>query len=489
MTLVSLFGRKPESRGGKPSITQQRATLPPAANFAAGEAAPPHATALELDEDLFLPHATRLGAENEAVRNLLMDAEHKIGELETVKRSIAKLVDPVHTTLRGYEEAKSEKLVLQNALNTARDVCNKLRDNLGAVEKRAAAFKTECARLQEIGSTAQQKVALLERSRIEQLAELSAHRAQITELQRLTQQQTAELQLTRDENRKLGDRAAAADQRAVQLEGETRAAQQQARQVNQERAAVQASLDKALAEMTQTARRQSDGEKALAATQARLKAAEANLAELQGERARLAAALDEATHQHRDKMHQLATRLEAVQARSGLSDNLLEEARQALLARAEQVHTFERRLADTVTAHDATAEKLSQAAATLAERDRQIRDLEQARLALSERAQQLVEAASARESAYGEAQQKISEQNGLIEVQQQQLSAARSSNDIQIENLNAQLHRERLDRTMAEGALEAARKDVARLLQEISALRGRPLSKGGETPAALQKAA
>ena len=114
---------------------------------------------IELDNELFFPIATQLGQENEAVRNLLMDAEHKIGELESIKVSIAKLVDPVCNTLRGYEETQSEKLILQRALNSTREVCNKLRDDLSATEKKATKFKIECTRLTEIAALAKQTIA------------------------------------------------------------------------------------------------------------------------------------------------------------------------------------------------------------------------------------------------------------------------------------------------------------------------------------------
>jgi len=476
--LVALLGRKPEPGNGKPLTAQQPATAPAPANTAPKEAD------MELDDELFFPIATQLGQENEAVRNLLMDAEHKIGELETIKLSIAKLVDPVCNTLRDYEETKSEKLILQRALNSTRDACNELRDDLGAAEKKAAAFKAECIRLQEIVATAQQSVAALERSKTEQLAELSAYRSHIAELQRHAQQQASDLQLTCDENRRLGERVATADQRTVQLEGQAQTAQQKAMQANQERAAMQASLDKTLGELAQTARRLSDADKALASTQARLKAMETNLAEVQAERSRLAAALDEANHQHRDKMNLLNSRFETVQARAILTENVLEEARQALMARANEIHTFERRVIEASTAHDVVAEKLSRTEAVLAERELQIKDLEQARMVLTEQVHKLIQAATAREGAYDGAQQTIKEQKDLVEMLEVQLNAARSSNEMQFEHLNAQLQREQLDRSMAEGALEAGRKDVARLLHEIGALRGQSLAEGAtEAPA------
>jgi hypothetical protein len=130
-TLVSLLGRKPVSGTGKPATAPQPTPAP--------AAAVPAKPDIELDHELFSPIATQLGQENEVVRNLLLDAEHKIGELEIIKRSIGKLVDPVSKTLRAYEEAKSEKLSLQGTLNTTRLAYNKLRDEFDAAEKKTRA--------------------------------------------------------------------------------------------------------------------------------------------------------------------------------------------------------------------------------------------------------------------------------------------------------------------------------------------------------------
>ena len=55
-----------------------------------------------------------------------------------------------------------------------------------------------------------------------------------------------------------------------------------------------------------------------------------------------------------------------------------------------------------------------------------------------------------------------------------QIRAARETTELQIEELKAQLQREQLDRSMAEGALEAGRKDIARLLRELSSMQYRP---------------
>jgi chromosome segregation ATPase len=482
--LVTFLGRKSAAAAGKPSA----APLPQAAAEAAAEKPD-----IELDNELFSPIATQLGQENEAVRNLLLDAEHKIGELEIIKRSIGKLVDPVSKTLRAYEEAKSEKLSLQGTLSATRLAYNRLRDDFDAAAKKSRVFEAECTRLRDIVTVAQQSVAALERTKAEQIVELTARRTHIAELQRHAQQQGSDLQLTREENRRLGERAAIADKRMVQLEGQAQAAQQKAMQAEQERAAVQASLDKALAELAQIARRLSDTDKTLGLTQSRLKVAETGLAEAQAERARLSTALDEANHKHLDEINVQTSRFEALQARSSLNEHLLEEARQTLMARADEIRTFERRVMDSSTVHDVAGEKLSQVEAALAERELQVRNLEEARTALTEQNRMLADAATARESACNDAQGRIKDQSELMQVLEGQLKAVRDAHEMQIQQLSAQLQREQLERSMAEGALESGRKDIARLMREVAALQYRPVpATAGETaapPSRLRSAA
>ena len=278
--LVTFLGRKPVSATGKPSTAPRRPLRRPPRPAA-------EKPDIELDHELFSPIATQLGQENEAVRNLLLDAEHKIGELEIIKRSIGSLVDPVSKTLRAYEEAKSEKLSLQGTLNTTRAGLQQAARRTRRRREKGARLRSRIVRLRDVVAVAQQSVAALERTKAEQLAELTARRTHIAELQRHAQQQGSDLELAREENRRLGERIATADKRMVQLEGQAQAAQQKAMQADQERAAVQASLDKALAELAQIARRLSETDKTLAATQNRLKVVEASLAETQAERTRL----------------------------------------------------------------------------------------------------------------------------------------------------------------------------------------------------------
>ena len=135
---------------------------------------------------------------------------------------------------------------------------------------------------------------------------------------------------------------------------------------------------------------------------------------------------------------------------------------------------FQTRVIEASTLHDNHGEKIAQLAAALDEREAQIREFEQSHAALHDHNQMLRHAVAARDGTQDSAHLKIQEQADMIELLEKQLQAARSANEMQLDQLNAQLQREQLERSMAEGALESGRKDIARLLREISSMQHRP---------------
>lgn len=452
--------------GRKPSLVAEQPAAPVEQDN--GQRGGRDESLFELDQDLFLPSATQLGEENEAVRSLLADAECRINELDAVKDAIGKLVDPVSKTLRAFEEAKAERLGLQTILNSTRIAYGKLRNELTAVEKKAAVYESECARLQDDLIMARQYVGALEAAKAEQAADMMVRCAEITDLQRRAQQDAAELQSTREENRRFSERMVAADKRMVQLEAEIDTARQKLTLAERERAVVQAALDENLDESGRISRRLVELENALTATHARLRQMEGNLAEADAERTRLAATLNESNERHQNETNTQRMRFEALQSRAAVIDKLLDEARQALIARAEEIRAFDRRLVDATLARNAVEGKLGQIEGALDERESQLRDVEHARATLAERNELLTKAVTTRENAYNRAQEKIATLEDRIVMLEAELKGSRETAELQIEELNAKLQREKLERTMAEGALEAGRKDVARLLRELA---------------------
>jgi crescentin len=438
---------------------------------------------IELDNELFLPMATQVGEDNETIRNLLIDVEHKVGELDSIRSSFGKLLDPVGKALRALEEAKSEKIGLQGALNNIRITNNKLRGDLDVTEKKVAVLDSECSRLRETLTVAQQKMSSVETTRVEQTNELTTRRAQVADLQRRLQQQGAELQVARDEYRRLSERVTQGDKRAVQLESESESLRQKFLVTDKERTTLKSSLEKAYTELSQVSQRLLDTDKALASTQNRVQKAELALSETQAERHRIAGTLDDISQKHQNEISSYRTNHETLQARCTLTEKLLDEARQSLMERAEEVRTFDRRLADSTRMHGVIGEKLGLIEGALAERNARIKELDQARAGLAEQNDLLTKAVSTRENAYNRAQEHILSLEERIQLLESEAKAIRQTNETEIEMLNAKLQREQIARTMAEGAVEAGRKDISRLLQEVATAQYSPVSQNSVTEA------
>ena len=144
-------------------------------NFFSGKPSAPAAdntNDVELDNELYLTIARHLSKENDSIRDLLVDAEQKLTELDTIKRAIAQQVDPVSKTLRALDETKSQ---------------------LSAAEERGAALDADCARLRETLAATQRKLTAVESTNIEQTKDLSSCRAQIADLKGRVAQQAGDL--------------------------------------------------------------------------------------------------------------------------------------------------------------------------------------------------------------------------------------------------------------------------------------------------------
>src|SRR5262249_48211847 len=244
----------------------------------------------------------QLGGENESLRNLLLDANAKIGELDTIKNAVGKLVDPVSKALRAFEAEKSEKISLQTVLSNTRTAYGKLRNEVAELEKKAAFSEKECQALRQELTTTQNVLRSLEATKAEIAIDIAARRAQIVDLEARLAQETGEGKALREENRRLDERLSTADKRVAGVESELNAARQRLLLVEDEKRAQQISLDKISAEAARVSRKLAETEASLIATQGRLRHVEGNFAELNSERARLTNIFDEAKERHEHEL-------------------------------------------------------------------------------------------------------------------------------------------------------------------------------------------
>src|SRR5262245_4442647 len=441
---------------------------------------------LELDEELFTALGAQLGGENESLRNLLLDANAKIGELDSIKNAVGKLVDPVSKALRAFEAEKSEKISLQTVLNNTRTAYGKLRNEVAEIEKKASLSEKECQALRQELTTTQNLLRSLEATKAEIAIDIAARRAQIVDLEARLAQETGEGKALREENRRLDERFSAADKRVAALDSELNGARQRLLMLEDEKRAQQISLDKMSAESARISRRLAETEASLTATQGRLRHVDGNVAELNTERTRLIGSLDEAKERHEHELTTQRMRFDALQARASASEKLLGEAREHLLARADEIRTYDRRAGELALERDALQARVAELEAERIQRESQFKEVDQARATLVERSTALARAFTAKEAALTRAEDAIAALNEQMAALEAARAAEKQVADQRIEELSTSLRREQMQCSVVEGALETARKDFARLMREAMALQREQA--GPDDPALLRPA-
>jgi chromosome segregation ATPase len=450
-------------------------------------ATPPNDNPLELDEELFTALGAQLGGENESLRNLLLDANAKIGELDGIKNAVGKLVDPVSKALRAFEAEKSEKISLQTVLNNTRTAYGKLRNEVAELEKKANLSEKECQALRQELTTTQNLLRTLEATKAEIAIDIAARRAQIVDLETRLAQETGEGKALREENRRLDERLSTADKRVMALESELNGARQRLLMLEDEKRAQQISLDKMSAESARVSRKLVETEASLTATQGRLRHVEGTVAELNTERSRLTAALDEANERHEHEVTTQRMRFDALQARASASEKLLGEAREHLLARADEIRTYDRRAGELALERDALQARVADLETERMQRESQFKEVDQARATLIERSTALARAFTAKEAALTRAEDAIAALNEQVAALEAARAAEKRAAEQRVEELGTSLRREQMQCSVVEGALETARKDFARLMREAMALQ-REQQTAPDDPALLRPA-
>ena len=188
------------------------------------------------------------------MRNLLLDANNKIGELDTIKAAVGKLVDPVSKALRDFEAEKSEKAGLQTVLNNTRTAYGKLRNEVADLEKKARPADQRMPDAAPGTCRHAEPAAHAETDQGRNRDRYRRRRAQIVELESNLAQRTGECIALREENQRLDERLVATEKRSIAIESDLASARQRLLVAEDEKRAHQVMLDKASSEAARISR-------------------------------------------------------------------------------------------------------------------------------------------------------------------------------------------------------------------------------------------
>ena len=119
----------------------------------------------EVRETTLTDIGTRVGEDNETLRNLLIDTDRRIGALDDLKVAFRSLVEPIGAALHALEQEKTENFGLRNALAELRTGHDSLRGDYSALEKRAAELESAGEELRRELTLVQQTARGLEATR------------------------------------------------------------------------------------------------------------------------------------------------------------------------------------------------------------------------------------------------------------------------------------------------------------------------------------
>jgi chromosome segregation ATPase len=414
---------------------------------------------------------SRIGGDNEALRNLLVDTGRQVGALDDLKQAFGKLVDPISKTLRALEQEKSDNVSLRGTLADVRSSYEALRAEFNDLGRRSAAGETEIERLRHELELVQQTARNAEAGKIELGDELSTVRGRVAELERQLALESSNSRTLADEKHSLLEHSTSADKRIVELEGEVSVAKERLVLLENEKRSLTNSLEQLVAENSKLTRRANETDNALGGVRTRLEQVETAFTTSENERNKLTAAVDEANERRQAESNTLNMRLEAMQSRATAAEKLLAEVRQSLIARTEENRLSERKVVEATIAKNATEKKLEQLLASLQGQERQLRDLDGSRANLVERSSALAKTVKSREAALARAEERIQVLSDQVKKLETDAEANRSKTEKRIEELSAGLQREKMERAVAEGALEATRKNYAELQRELAAER------------------
>ena len=249
--------------------------------------------------------------------------------------------------------------------------------------------------------------------------------------------------------------------------GEAEAALARANQDNallgEEAATLKKRVDQAGLDIARLSRIETDLEAQLAAERARTQAIENALAAHQADSGRTIRGLENQVEANRAEISALQTRLETATGRADKLEEMNTQLSARLAESSAQQKAVERRAGDLNVALERALERIR----TLEEESEGLRQrhagVDTARATAIERADQMAKTALAQEKALKRAEERAQQLRARLDAMQEAQDQIRREHEEKVAELQATIERLTSEAALAEGALEAARRDRSRL--------------------------
>jgi chromosome segregation ATPase len=413
----------------------------------------------------------RLGEDGEALRNLIAEAGRKISEFDEIKESFVSVVEPAKKALTAFEQERTRNLNLTRALTQTRAGYDDLHAKFVDLEKRAANQETDGERARQELESTRQLLRQYKNEKAELDNELVILKAAKAQLDQQQSEQSARIRILTEENQRFRDALSQAEGRTGELEDQVNALREKLQFLEGDNGSLQKSLDQAVAEVADLSQRLAESDAETDTMRTKLIHLEPRLSEVESERNKLVAQLNDVRERNRAEIKKLQFQIEGVQTRTAMAEKILTNTRQLLAARVEEARVADRRASEATYALQVAEKKVSDLEIRNKIQSDRVKEVEHANAALHERATMLAASLSTRDAQLSEAEQKIESGAERVAQLESEIKVARMTLERRLAEMHAAIENERLERGVTEGALKAAREERAALQRELSKLR------------------
>lgn len=153
----------------------------------------------------FMEIAERVGSDNEALRNLLLDIDLQFDAIENLKTAFAKVVEPLHNLAETLSETKLESAGLRASLKDLRASHDALSAQHQALDKNALLLSGDNHRLSQDLISSDQARKVLEGDNAAQTEQIATLCANLTSVETELRERATEARELADEKRMLSE--------------------------------------------------------------------------------------------------------------------------------------------------------------------------------------------------------------------------------------------------------------------------------------------
>ena len=413
-----------------------------------------------------------VGRENETLRHRCEEVVRKVEEAATLRQDLSVVFAHVDTILKDVERTKAALSQRSGAYVAEREMHNELKGRHRALTAEHERMREELhsthgenqrhidALADLEGRAAALQVALAEKTALagELTRRANADRDQVAQMQ-------SEVQAAREEVQR-------ADELMFSMQADLSAARDHATLVEEDNKMLQTNLAESRQQIQRMTRSHDDMKGIFDAARQRIEELETALSIERSDHGKLRGMFQQENQSRRGDVSTLQTRIDTLTARVEASDRLLLEARGQLHNKIEELRKAERKAQEA----QKFAAPLDNRVRTLEQENEEllarVAEIEASHGAVGAHAEGLSKSIRVKDKEMGAMRAKIESLSDRCQSEIMRAEAEREHFEQTVSRLNESLEKEKLERSLAEGALEAARKDRHGHHNGLSNLRG-----------------